>query len=171
MANTKRKNTWRTANSKFQALPVDALLPLSTLAAETVIGALAYASLEDDFWMQSCDLTWSMHNHVAGEGPLSVGLSNSDLTIAEIDEAIEAAPTSRSDIVVREQARRPIRRVGVFPGLLSEEVLNDGKSIWTTLKMYMAEGANLVFFVENKTAQLTGATIINIYGTIYGEWR
>ncbi len=171
MGKYKKKNIRRTANSKFQALPVNAVLTLGALGSETVIST-ALTQLADDFWFQSADLSWAMELHTAGEGAISVGLANGDLSVTEIKEAINSSPTSRSDIVAREQARWPVRKVGIFPGLVAEEVLQDGRQIRTTIKMYLAEEKELVFYAMNISGgAFTTGTVIRVYGNLYGEWR
>lgn len=161
----------RNYNSKFQALQVDIAAGVGTLGADTV-DFIDLTLLADDFWFQSCDLQWSISGHTAGEGPLTVGLANSDLSVTEVKEAIQASPQSRSDIIARERARRPVRRVGIFNGATANESLNDGKPIRTTLKMYVAESDDLQMWIMNVSASpLTTGTIVQIFGTIYGEWR
>ena len=167
----KRKAQRKQVNSAFQVLPVSGLLTLSTLAAEAII-AVNIMAIDDDFWVQSCDLAWNMQGHTAGQGPLLVGINNGDLSVTEIGECISAVPASRSDIVEREEARRPVRRVGIFPGLSTDEALNDGKVIRTRIKMYLAQGTDLQMYAQNKSGgSLTTGTLIRVFGSIYGEWR
>ncbi len=171
----KHKNTRRAArrsfNPAFQVLPVDDQSVLSTLADGTVLRS-SLTNLNDDFWFQSGDLTWALDGHTAGEGPIVVGIAHGDLSVVEIKEAIEAKPTSRGDVIGREQARRPVRVVGQFPGLDTNEVLNDGKPIRTPIKMYLAEGIELNMFSFNKTgAPLSTGSIINTQGVLYGNWK
>ncbi len=156
------------ANSAFQALPVNASLSLGALGSETAL-TVALSALADDFYVISADLTWSIHDLTAGEEPIHVGLANGDLSVTEIKESLNAAPTSRADIVAREHARRPVRRVGSF--ITANDYLNDGKPIRTTVKMYLAEGVELNAFVFNASgATLTTGGIMRVYGTIYGRW-
>ncbi len=171
MARHKGKFKYKKQNSRFQALPVNAALSIGTLADQTATTGNLTA-ITDDFWCQSADLSWSMDDHTAGEGPLMIGVNNGDLTGAEITEALDAAPVSRSDIINRERARRPVRRMGVFSGLSTNEALFDGKLQRYPLKIYLAESIELEMFVFNNSgAALTTGTVINVYGTIYGEWR
>ncbi len=171
MAKTQKRTV--TANKAFQALPVNASLALSTLATETAL-TVALSALADDFYVISADLTWTIRDLTGGEDPIHVGLANGDLSVAEIKEAINAAPTSRSDIVAREHARRPIRRIGSFvsgSANLFGNYLNDGKPIRTKVKMYLAEGVELNAFAFNASgAALTTGAVMRVYGTLYGRW-
>ncbi len=165
------KGKYRKYNSRFQVLPVKTSIALLTLGNNTAITS-SITALSDDFWVQSADLTWTLTFATPGEGPLMVGLNNGDLTATEIKEALEALPSSRSDIVNRERARRPVRKVGQFTSLLGSEVLNDGQKVRTTIKMYLAEGVELEAFVFNASgAALTTGTFVDLYGNLYGEWR
>ncbi len=170
----KHKRRGRKFNSKFQVIPVNATIALGTLASETAL-LQNLTILQDDFWAQSADLIWAIHDLTPGQDPIAVGLANGDLSVAEVKEALNASPVSRSDIVARERARRPIRKVGQFSSQdasSSSNRLNDGKAIRTTVKMYMAEGTELNAFAFNQSgAALTTGAIVRVWGDIYGEWR
>ncbi len=169
----KKRAIRRTQNSKFQVLKVNAILSLGALAAETAI-VQALTQLADDFWAQSCDLSWAWDSATAGDGPIGLGIANGDLSVAEIKEAVNASPVSRSDIVNREHARRPIRQVGQLFGVAGSSMfmLQDGKQVRTKIAMYMAEGTELNAYVFNLGGvALTTGSAIRIYGNIYGEWR
>ncbi len=167
----KHKKRYQKFNSKFQMIPINTTAALGTLAS----GALdesAVTQLTDDFWVQSVDVSITLRDATAGEGPLSFGFANSDLTTAEIIESIDSSPTHRSDIIARERARRPVRRVGQFAVLSGAEVHNDGKEERVTIKMYLAEGDELSFWTRNNSgATLTTGAVISLVGKIYGEWR
>lgn len=172
----KRRRSTRKTNSKSQVLPVNGSFDLLTLASETAfLGALT--QLEDDFWVQACDLSWSYQNADFGEGPIAVGLANGDLTATEVKEAINASPVSRSDIVARERSRRPIRKVGQISTNTSQatdvtdNVLNDGNPVRTTVKMYLAEGTELNCYAFNLSgAALSTGAILRVFGNLYGRW-
>lgn len=167
----KRRVSRNNRNKAFQVLQVDIGMVLSTLADNTAL-ALAMTALADDFWFVSGDLTWVLRGGSAGEGPIHVGIANGDLSVAEIKEAITASPVSRSDIVEREEAGRPVRKVGSFPGLSTNEALNDGKPIRTKISMYLAEEKELVAYAFNSSGgALTGGQVIEVYGSLYGVWK
>ncbi len=123
------------------------------------------------FRVVSADIYWSYAGHTAAEGPLEVGIANGDLSVAEVAECLDSNPTSQSDIVAREFARRPVRRSGVFDGVATIASLNDGKSIRTKLNTILDEGTELKAWIKNLDASaLTTGTLIKINGAIYGYW-
>ncbi len=167
----RRRRPYTKINSKFQALPISATLALGALADQAAITGNLTA-LTDDFWVQSADLTFALSDGTPGQGPLQFGLNNGDLSPAEIVAAVNARPLHRADIINRELARRPVRRVGMISGETDGEVFNDGVTKRITVKMYLAEGVELEFFLINESgAVLTAGAFLSVYGTIYGEWR
>ncbi len=167
----KKKWIRKTANRAFQALPISASMALSTLADNTVLSA-AITALADDFWVNSAHLTWTLRDLTPGEGPIHIGMANLDLSVAEIKSAISATVTSRSDIIEREEARRPVRRVGSFDGLSEAQTLNNGNPIKTIVKMYLAEGIEMGIWALNASAAtLTTGAIVEVIGMLYGNWK
>lgn len=146
-------------------------LALGTLASGSAItGGLT--GLADNFWFQSGDLSWSLDNHTAGQGPILVGLANGDLSAAEIVESINAVPAARSDIINRELARRPVRRVGAFDAVNSGEKLFDGRTERQTIKMFCSVGVELNAYAFNASGStLTTGSQLRIFGVLYGSWR
>ena len=159
------------SRSRFQVIPVQVQIALSTLGSDVVISN-NLSSLAQDAYAISADLSWSIRGHTAGEGPITVGLHNSDLSVTEVAEGLDASPTSESDIVARERARRPIRTTGVFAGLLTEEHLNDGKPIRTPLRFNLAGSLEVAAYARNQSGgALTTGTVVEINGQIYLNWR
>ncbi len=173
MAKHGRRKPYRKFNSKFQVLPVNDSSALTTLADATVLRS-GLTAIDDDFWVQSADLSWAISGLAAGQGPLLFGIAHGDLSVTEIAEAVNASPTGRGDIIEREQARRPVRRVGQLladpdGGNLS---LNDGKPIRTTVKMYLEGGIELNMFTLNQSGvALTTGAVVRVYGVLYGSWQ
>lgn len=165
----KRGSSKRSRN--FQAWPVRKQLALSTLATDTVISG-ELIGLDQEAYIISADLQWSLRGGTAGEGPLQVGVASGDLSVGEIGEAVWATPSRQDDWIEREKARRPVRKVGTFPGLSTDEVLNDGKAIRTKIKIPCTPTGDLDFWCENQSgASLTGGQVIEVTGTVYGYWR
>lgn len=151
-------------------LPVNTSLTVGTLASETVVMSDAIG-ISSDFYAISADLTWSMRDHTGGEGPIAVGLTCNNYSVTEVKEKLNAAPTGPSDFVAAEKARRKVRFVADFPGLNTEETLNDGKPIRTKLKINLGGNNDIACFAFNKSgASLTTGTIIRAEGQIYGRW-
>ncbi len=120
----------------------------------------------------SAKLTWSVFNLTAGEGPINVGIATDDLTVAQIQEAINASPSSRSDYVAFEQASRPVRQAGVFSGLSTEETLNEGRAVRTKLGIAVANNNDPVFYANNVSgAALTTGASLRVIGHLIVKWQ
>lgn len=158
-------------NSNFQAITVDVNLVLSTLADAGVIKAQLSALGVTRFKVVSADLMWTIGGLTALEGPIVVGITSSDLSAAEVKESLDANPTSQSDIIAIEQGKRPVRRSGVFHGLNTDEVLNNGRPIRTKMVTILDEGKELEAWARNTSgATLTTGATVHCFGTMYGYW-
>ncbi len=166
----KKKQHSRRKN--FQAIPFNVQQGLLTLADETVLlQALLSAAVARGLFLISIDATWAIRGLTAGEGPINVGYAHDDLSVTEVNEALNAELSDPSDIIQRERARRPVRRAGVFHGLATNEVINNGAPFRTTLKFTIDDGHNIAIFALNRSgAALTTGAVIEIEGTIYGRW-
>ncbi len=167
---TSRKRS-RKRHPNFVVLKVNASFSLLTLAANVAVKADLIA-LSDDVEIISSRLTYSLRGATAGEGPLQVGLAKSAYSEAQIVEAMDASPSSRSDDIQLERTKRKVRNVGSFSGQDADEVLNDGKPIFTR-KMYwkLANADDLVVWVINRSAAtLTTGTNIVVNGEVYARW-
>ncbi len=124
-------------------------------------------------FFRSADLNVSLRGGTAGEGPLEVGIASPDLTVTEVEEALEAQPTSQYDVPAIEHARRPVKTIGILPGLATNETLNDGKSIRVRLPMMLPAGKNIpqVWVMNRSGGALTGNQIIAIKAKYYGNWK
>ncbi len=93
----------RTGNAKFQVLNIEQNLSLGTLGALTTIAASLTNFGETKFRVVACDIFWGLDDVTSGEGPIAIGIHNNDLNVTEINECLDAKPTSSSDIVARER--------------------------------------------------------------------
>ncbi len=159
-------------SSKFFAYPIQVDLALGALAAGATIAGVMTAFGVTRVQCISADLTWSINNHTSTEGPIRVGLANGNLSVTEINEKLDARPTSQTDIIAMERSRRPVRDSGKFSGSATTvEVLNDGEPVRTTLKFPLNEGVELVAWARNEdTAAFTTGTIVHASGTLYMRW-
>ncbi len=119
--------------------------------------------------------TWSLRNQVAGEGPIVVGIANGDLSVTEVQEKLDAAPSRRDDIIAIERMSRPIRQAGTFPGTLSKEVLNQGLPIviskLPTKGWQFNDNISLALWGQNQSgATMTGSRAIVFSGIVGGNW-
>ncbi len=127
--------------------------------------------MAEDLYVISVDATWALDGGTGGEGPIGVGFTHNDLTVAEVAEALLAQMVDPSDIIARERNRRPVRRVGAFPGSATNEVLFDGVEKRTPIKFVIGDGHQLAMYAINRSnAQLTGGQRIDVMGVIYGKW-
>ncbi len=169
MANKKGR---RRRNPNFVVIPFTAALTLGTLVNNVVVQG-AVITFTDEIKLISVDGTWSLRDGTAGEGPIAFGLSHGDLTVGEVSEKLNAIPTRRDDIILRERATRPVRRVGAFFGFATEEVFNDGRVKRTKLggKFRFSEDIALNLWAQNRSgATLAGGASVVFDGQMYGVW-
>ncbi len=173
VAMAKRSNRGRRRVSNFVAIPFEVTLTLSTLADNTVLaGTILSNNFARDIYLISVDATFSLFGGTAGEGPIGVGFSHSDLSVGEIAEALTAEVSDPSDIIAKERARRPVRRTGSFKGLSTNEDIADGQMVRTPLKFAVTDGKQLSAWAVNRSnGALTGGQIVVVEGTIYGRWQ
>ncbi len=162
----------RRRNSNFFAYPLNTTHPLGTLAAGVITSAAMTAFGTTRVRVISADLTWAIAGSTAQEGPLRVGLTSSNLSNTEIGEALDAAPTSKADIIAIERSKRPVRSVGQYEIQSTTEVLNDGKPIRTKLQFGLDEGIELNLWVRNVSgiANLTTGAAVIVSGILYCVW-
>ncbi len=156
----------------FSVIKFDFNRTLTTLAdgAVTTINLLG-SNLTREAYAISCDCYWTIKGLTAGEGPLEVGFAHSDLSTTEITEALSAEPTSPGEIIEREQSSRPVRYAGMFSGIGSNEVLNNGKHMRTKLGFTLDDGQNVVMYVANVAGlALTTGGVIRGIGKLYVRW-
>ncbi len=167
-----RKRRGRRSRRGFVAIPFNAEVSLSTLSNNVAIAAGVSGTFGEDLYILSVDCTWSLRDQVATEGPLEVGFHHGDLSVTELNEALDASVTDPDDIIQRERARRPVRKVGAFNGLVANETLNDGKMIRTRIKFSVGDGHAFAFYVMNRSnAVKTGDAGVEVEGVIYGRWQ
>ncbi len=169
----KGKSRKRRSSKNFVAIPFAGSLALVTLAdGAALIGDLFNNALGEDLFIISIDGAWAIRGLTATEGPISVGYSHGDLTAAEVVEALDAELTDPDDIIQKERARRPVRYVGRFPGLNTNEVLNNGNRSRTTLKFSVGDTFKPSFFARNQSGgTLTTGAIVEVEGVLYGRWQ
>ncbi len=158
-------------NRNFVAIPFETELALSTLADDTVV-TTAPITFGEDIYCISIDASYAMEAATSGEGPIAIGWAHGDLIVAEIKEAIVAAVTDPSDIIASEHARRPVRKVGMFPVAASETTIAHGDIVRTPLKFTINDTKSIKLWAFNKSgATLTTGAIVNCSGTLFGRWR
>ncbi len=160
----------RGRSKNFVVLKVNAALQLATLANGIVVDA-DLLDLADDVNLISADLQASILGLTAGEGPIEVGVNSDALTVTQVLEAITASPTSRGDRIALERTSRPVRSLGTFSGVGTEEVLNNGLPIRIKLKFALSQNQVLRLFALNLSgATLTTGAVVRLSGKIYATW-
>lgn len=152
-------------------IPVTGSLNPSTLADNAVFKATLWTANED-FFLVGAKLSASLHTGTSGEGPLEIGLADNDLSTTEIQECLDASPSTPRDRIAIEQGRRPVRSFAQFDGQETHEKIADGMQIKVPCKFTIYDDSELALWVRNRSdASLTGGQIINVSGKIYGRWR
>lgn len=161
----------RKSRGNFQVGQLLAGLSLGTLANADLISGDAFSGdvVDDDTYLISAKLNWSIDDLTEGQGPILVGLAHGDYTDAEIEEWLEASNSIGSgNKIEKERSARKCRRTGSFTGL-PVEVLNDGKAISTPLKFMLSTGQNLKFWAYNNSGSALATTVpvVRITGPIF----
>jgi len=170
MAKSKpRRRRW---TADMQSVPFTEATALGALASVTVIAGGTLPASDNEYRVLSVSNLWSMRGQTAAEGPIIVGYAHGDYTVAEIKEAIEAETMmTRADKIAAERGNRLVRRVGVFPGMTPEEVLNDGRPIRTRLNWVIPDGETLAAWAYNQSgASLSGGAILVQNGKATIKW-
>ncbi len=146
-------------------------IALGALVDEVVIKSDSDA-MNNDFFLISADLTWSLRDLTAGEGPIQCGLAHGDYTVGEIQEHLNiSGMEDAGDKIAQEQGRRLVRRAGMFSGILAAETLNDGKPIRTRGKFTVQDLFAVGFWAQNQGgATLTTGGFVEVNGKLYGRW-
>ncbi len=127
---------------------------LGTLAAKT--GVETTTTTVDEVARVSsvkCTYTLSDFTQIGNAGPILVCIAHSDYSLAEIEAWVERVTSwSSGDLIAQEVSNRRIRKIGIFPGVPSDNTsvtLNDGKPIKTKLNWRLNTGQGLKFFLYN----------------------
>ncbi len=144
---------------------------LLTPATNIVVAGDILASLSEDFWVNAVKLSWTLNGATPGEGPLVIGVAHGDYSVTEIKENLDVSYIDPDDKIAREQATRLVRRVGQFPVLAADEVLENGIEVLTKCRFTIGDGKSLDAWVMNRSGStLTTGAIIRFAGTVSGRW-
>lgn len=153
-------------------IPVKKTESLSTLADGTLVLEALTGVLEMNARITSADLSFALDGATPGEGPLQIGVSHGDYSVAEVEENLEVAgllgPAAK---IEQEQSNRLVRTVATFGSVSASEVVNDGKSVKTRLNWLIEEGNFLAMWTYNNSgAPLTTGTRTRVWGHLNGYW-
>ena len=170
---TRKPYKRRRRDPNFQAIPFSVSLALGALLDDIIVKTnLLNNAFDEDFYIISIDWVAQIVGHTTGEGPIPIGLSHGDLTVAEIAESLDAEITDPDNIIARERSRRPVRRMGTFPGQLAEEVINNGVEQRIPIRWIQGNDTGINIWGRNQTdATLTTGTLVKAQGTMFGRWK
>ncbi len=156
-------------------------ITLSTLAVDSVLKGLMKidASREQGVRLKKVMATCSRFLPQSGNGPLWVGLANSDLSQAEIAEAIVADPQHGSGVPGQERTMREVMLIWVIPrahvdGDDASRAQNQNEAMRLRTIPYpwkkSIEGTGLAWWVMNRGGGvLTTGEVVNISSFMMGE--
>ncbi len=152
-------------------LVVKKTLTVGALVAQDLISSALTDTANDTMYAITLEATWTLNDHTAAEGPIDIGIAHSSYTAAEIEEWMESSGAwDRGDKVTIEQSRRFCRRVGTFPGLATDEVLNDGLPVKTRVRFLIQEGDTFqVFAFNSSSATLTDGSLVKCNGVLWAK--
>ncbi len=146
---------------------------MGTLANDTILEG-AGLTLTQDCYINSVWAYISIRNLTDAEVPLDFGYASQELSITEINEFLDASPTSPTDVPAIEHAKRRVR----LAGRMSESgndllLLNNGRMIKIKLGWIVPSGKALPqLWIKNKSgATLTTGAIVTHSAIYHGNWR
>ncbi len=163
----------RRRGSRLVVIPFSGSIALSTLANGIVIKVNFFSNaFDNEFYALSVRANWSIRTLTAGEVPIDFGYSLADYSVAEIAEKLNADEANqRLNQIAAEQARRKIRRTGIFAGPETDQTYADGQQQTSKLKFVIPDGGNLIGYARNSSgATLTTGATIQVFGTLFGRW-
>ncbi|CAN8138849.1 hypothetical protein THIOSC15_1170001 [uncultured Thiomicrorhabdus sp.] len=144
---------------------------LGTLGNRTAItidtSRSSHNDLGDDFRIIKMEVTAAWNGWTAGEGPVLIGLASGELTVAEIAECLESAPSDRNSHDAMASAHWPVWPLGFVNGYNGETRITVEKTIrWT-----FSDPEAFQFFAYNMDAgSLTTGSSVTILAKIFGVW-
>ncbi len=168
----KKSGKKRRYSRGFVVIPIKFQLAPSTLAAGAVfVVNMQGTPFARDLYCISADLRYSLRGGTANEGPLFFGITHGDYSVTEVKEALEAVPIGDGNQITKEQARRLVRKVGVFSGSNVTEKINNGLPVKTNIGFTIQVSQDLNLYVQNDFGSaLTGGQAIEVSGNLYGRW-
>ncbi len=165
-------------NRNFRAIRVTQNMNLGALAAGTVVIQNLFDNTDQEMRVISADLTWTLANGEADEGPISVGLAHGDYSLTEIDEWFESTAGIAGDEIALERARRKCRHVGDIVGRDTDGgggvgnafgQLKGGQKIRTKMGWHIPENVDISIWARNTGdgALSSTTTDISVSGTVY----
>lgn len=161
-------------DGKGQILRENCAIALSTLADATAIkatsGGLA-GNMQEDFRIIKSEIFVYVEGHTVGEGLITIGLADNELSVAEIAECLDVnGPVDRNDHLNAERVMRPVFEVCQI-GETTMEIPNEGLPLEKTFRWTFPAAEGWCWFAYNDSgAALTTGTIVRIRVKHYGVW-
>ncbi len=148
---------------------IDGQVAIGALATKDMTSTPLAQVLDNEMWALSIDITASISDVTANEGPIVIGVAHSDYTAAEIEEWLEGVSSwITADKIRQEQSRRKIRQIGVFDCTETAERLNDGRVLRVKLGFKLEDGTTLQFWAYNDgAAVMTTGALVSIKGKAF----
>lgn len=152
----------------------DIELALSTLAAGTSIKTSLKIDASREQGCRIKDIRYGLtFTAKPSLGPILVGLCDSNLTVAELDECLDSDPQSDLSVPGQADSMRKVVPLALIPKVASGD---DGNMLFyeqRRAKWYwdVLEGSGIQLFARNMDdTALTGATLIDFSAVITGTW-
>ncbi len=157
---------------KFTYVPFSMSITLGTLADSTVIVGNALNALATGAYIHDVvECLVGLRDAQAGEGPIDVGFAHGDLSVTEIKEALTVTFNDPGNIIAKEHASRPVRKLGAFGVIGDSAALNDGKGMKRAIRFRVDTNHELKAFAYNRSgAALTTGAVLTIEGTVRLRW-
>lgn len=155
----------------FVAIPISFSRVLSSLANDAA-ESTAMLTFGEDIYLISMDISLVI-NGSAGEGPMLFALAHGDLSAAEALESLDAELSDPDDIIAKERARRPVRKLGMVPMSEAEQSLgHDGEIQRRSLRFSVGDAHSLNLVIVNRSgATISSSSVIDAQATLYGRWQ
>lgn len=145
-------------------LDAGALVTQTVVSQSLNIDAGRISGVRIKKWMAS----FNHRGFANGEGPVMFGFST-DLSAAEIAEALVADPQGTGDAPATERANRKVFPIGITPSFLSSEIEYQREIHWPWKEM--KEGTGLQFWLFNTgAATLTTGGSVTVVNSWVTEW-
>ena len=157
-------------NRKLVKIPVTSTLSLAGIGSGGITDGNATTIMARDFFAVGFKGDYSIKDFTASEGPVKIGWAHGDYTSTEVQEMLNAENIDDSDKITNEKARRLVRPVGKFAGFATDEVLQDGRLIWTRLGFTLQEGIALSHWAINRSGGTWTSGVVTLDGHLWGLW-
>ncbi len=150
---------------------------IGALASKDVVefGGSYHEVLEEDFRMLKCEYKLGLEptpNITISEGPILVGLAAGNLQAADIEEALEAVPINRGDILL-ERTMRPVWPLEIF-ALADPDIGNAGdltrKGEFSPRWTFQNPDGWTWWIYNLASSALTTGNGLSIFAKFFGVW-